>query len=83
MSKEIVDCLICRAPSDSEEVEGHPRMTRRQVQDGIRLDRLMLHFKAKHTGEFPSKGISLLDMGFTLHNTPIDVDADQGIEETA
>ena len=57
-------------------------MTRRQVQDGIRLDRLMLHFKAKRKGELPSEGRSLLDMGFTLHNTPIDVDANQGIEET-
>ncbi len=57
-------------------------MPRRQVQDGIRLERLMLHFKDKHKGELPCEGISLLDMGLTLQSTPIDVDADQGTEET-
>ncbi len=50
-------------------------MTRRQGKDGIRLGGLLLDFKAKHKGEMPIEGRSLLDMGFTLHSSPVVEDA--------
>ena len=74
--KEFVHCLFCGVSSDSDEDEGHVMLTRRQVKDDIHLDRLKLHFKAKHKGQMPTEGMSLLDMGFTLHSSPIDEDVD-------
>ena len=35
-SKEFVECLICRLPSDSEEEEGRTTLRRKQAKDGIR-----------------------------------------------
>jgi hypothetical protein len=53
-------------PSDSEdEVERGNLWRQKQVIDGIRLDKLLKYFKAKHKGEIPSEGNSRLDMGFT------------------
>ncbi len=65
-AKEFVDCLLCELPSDSEDEERHATLTRRQARDGIRLDKLMSHFKAKHKAHRPTEGRSLLDMGFTV-----------------
>ncbi len=64
-AKELVDCLFCRVPSDSEDDEGHPTVIRRQWRDGIRLDKFMLYFKAKHKGDILAEGRSVLDIGFT------------------
>ncbi len=61
-SKEFVDCLICRLPSDLENEEERTTLRRRHVKDGIRLDKLSQHFKAKHKGHLPSEGMSLLDI---------------------
>ena len=49
-SKDYVDCLFCGVPSDSEdETTMHRRkLTRKQANQGIRLDRLMIHYKGKH-----------------------------------
>ncbi len=54
-SKEIVDCLICRLPSDSENEEGRMTLRCRHVKDGIRLDKFSQHFKAKHKGHLRRK----------------------------
>ena len=64
-AKELVDCLFCRLPSDSEDEGVRAKIRRKQAKDGIRLDKLMQHFKVQHKGDIPSEGRSLLDMGFT------------------
>jgi hypothetical protein len=51
-SKEFVDCLICRLPSDSENEEVRTALRRRHVKVGIRLDKFSQHFKAKHKCEY-------------------------------
>jgi len=45
-SNEVVDCLICRLPSDSENEEGRTTLRRRHVKDDIRQDKFSQHFKA-------------------------------------
>jgi hypothetical protein len=65
-AKEFVDCILCELPSDSEDKDRHATLTRRQAGDGIRLDKFMSHFKAKHKADIPTEGRSLLDMGFTI-----------------
>ena len=64
-SKEVVDCMFCRLPSDSEDEGGRAKIRRKQAKDDIRLDKLLQHFKKNHKGDMPSEGMSLLDMGFT------------------
>jgi hypothetical protein len=81
-SKEFVDCLICRLPSDSEEEEGRTTLRRSHVKDGIRLDKLPQHFKAKHKGHLPSEGMSLLDMGFTRGNATSTQLSEDAVMET-
>ncbi len=44
-AKEFVECMFCRLPSDSEEEGGRAKRRRKQAQDGIRLDKLMQHYK--------------------------------------
>ena len=65
-SKEFVDCLFCRIPSDSNDEPG-PRVTftKSQAKQGIRRDKLQAHYKKKHKAEMPSEGMSLLHWGFT------------------
>ncbi len=63
-SKDYVDCLLCGAPSDSDDDIVRRKLTRKQVNQDIRLDRLMIHYKGKHRDAFPSEGRSLLDLGF-------------------
>ena len=82
-AKELVDCLFCRVPSDSEDDEGRPTVIRRQWRDGIRLDKFMLHFNAKHKGDLPSEGRSLLDMGFTVAGARGDASMPMEAEESA
>jgi hypothetical protein len=47
-AKEFVNCLFCKLLSDYEDEELHATLTRRPTRDGIRLDKFMSHFKAKH-----------------------------------
>ena len=54
-SKETVDYLFCMARS---EIEGRDK--------GLRLDKLLGHYKRKHKDAFSNEGRSLLDMGFTV-----------------
>jgi hypothetical protein len=62
----MVDYMFCRLPSDFEDdIDRGNVWRRKQVKDGIRLNKLMKHFKAKHKGEISSEGRSLLAMGFT------------------
>jgi hypothetical protein len=63
-AKEYVDCLICGIPSDFEDDVSRRKLTEKKVNQGIRLDRLMIHFKGKHRDAFPVEGRSLLGMGF-------------------
>jgi hypothetical protein len=65
-SKEFVDCLMCGVSSDSDDDIARRKLTRNQVNQGIRLDKLMQHYKGKHRDAFPSAGRSLLDLGFTI-----------------
>jgi hypothetical protein len=65
-SKEYVDCLLCGVPSDSDDDIVKRKLTIKQVNQGIRLDMLMIHYKGKHRDAFPSEGRSLLDLGFTV-----------------
>ena len=65
-SKQFVDCLLCGVPSDSDDDIAMRKLTRKQRNQGIRLDKLMRHFKGKHRDAFPSSGRSLLDLGFTV-----------------
>ena len=65
-AKEFVDCMLCELPSYSEDEERHATLTRRQARDGIRLDKFMSHFKAKHKAHIPTDGMSLFEMGSTI-----------------
>jgi len=68
-TREYVDCLLCSAPSDSDdETVINNGRSAKHARQGIRLDALMHHYKAKHKDVFPAAGRSLLDMGFTLTN---------------
>ena len=58
LSKEIVDCLLCAAPSDSE--DDRRRMTRNNTRKGIRLDRLMRYFNVQHRSKPSIEGMILL-----------------------
>jgi hypothetical protein len=58
-------------------------MIRRQWRNDIKLDKSMLHFKAKHKGDIPSEGRSLLDMGFTVAGTRGDSSMPMEAEESA
>jgi hypothetical protein len=80
--KEFVDYLICRPPTDSESEEVRTTLRRRHVKDGIRLDKLSQHFKAKHKGHLPSEGMSLLDMGFTRGNAASTELSEDAVMET-
>ena len=64
-SKEFVDCLFCRVPSDSDD-EHVATLTRLQAKQGIRMDHIKAHYQKKHKVEMPSEGRSLLDLGFTV-----------------
>jgi hypothetical protein len=63
-SKAYVDCLLCGVPSDSEDETVPRKLTRKQARQGIRLDRLMIHYKGKHRDAFLAEGRTLFDMGF-------------------
>jgi hypothetical protein len=60
LSKEFVDCLLCAAPSDSEDDQVRRRMTRKNTRKGIRLDRLTRHFNLQHRSETSNEGRTLL-----------------------
>ena len=79
-SKEFVDCLMCGVSSDSDDDIARRKLTRNQVNQGIRLDKLMQHYKGKHRDAFPSAGRSLLDVGFTISSA---VDATSPVEDVA
>jgi hypothetical protein len=82
-AKEVVDCLICGVPSDSEDENVRRRLTKKQVNQGIRLDILLIHYKGKHLEAFPAQGRSLLDMGLSVAGVaPISSDAIAENEET-
>jgi len=63
-SKDVVDCLMCGVTSDVEDENVRRRLTNNQVNQGIRLDRLLIHYKRKHPEALFSQGKSLFDMGF-------------------
>ena len=65
-SKKYVDCLLCGVLSDSVDDIVKRKCTRKNVNQGIRLGMLMIHYKGKHQDAFPSEGRSLLDLGFTV-----------------
>ena len=64
-SNEYVDCLMCGVPSDSEDGTVTKKMTRKQANQGIHLDRLMILCKGKHREALLVEGRSLVDLGFT------------------
>ncbi len=66
-SKEFVDSLFCKIPSDSDD-EPEPRstLTRMQAKNGIRMDKLKTRSYKKHKAIMTSEGMSLLDTDFTL-----------------
>jgi len=70
-----VECLICGIPSDSEDDVSRRKLTKKHVKQGIRLDRLMIHFKGRHRDAFPLEGRSLLGMGFIAANTAVAIKA--------
>jgi hypothetical protein len=59
-SKETVDCLLCAAPSDSEDDEIRRRMQRKNTRKGFRLDELMRHFRCHHPSQSSTEGRTLL-----------------------
>ncbi len=81
-SNELVDCLFCRLPSDSEDEGGRGRVRLRQAKGGIWLDKFLQHFKKIHKGDMPSEGMSLLDMGFTSDSVRPDQLSEDAIMET-
>ena len=58
------------------------KIRRKQAKDGIRLDKLLQHFKVQHKGDIPSEGRSLLDMGFTrdLGRSTVEMPQDAAME---
>ena len=68
---------MCGVPSGSEDEIVKRKITRKQANQGIRLDRLMIHYKGKHREAFLAEGRSLLDLRFT---TARDVEAVAGVE---
>ena len=51
-SKELVYCLFCKVPSDSDdEPVALATFKKMQAKHGIRLDKLKAHYKKKHKGE--------------------------------
>ncbi len=83
-TREYVDCLLCGAPSDSDdEPPTRNRSIRIQAQKGIRLDTLMRHYKKKHKDVFHVEGRSLLDMGFTITRAVESAKADGDITSEA
>ncbi len=83
-AKEKVDCLICGVPSDSEDENVRSRLTNKQVNQGIRLDKLLIHYKRKHREAFLVQARSLLDKGFSVAGAAlISSEANMEIEETA
>ena len=58
-SKEIVDCLFCAAPSDSDDDDIRRRMQRKNTRKGFRLDKLMRHFRCQHPSQ-PSTDVRTL-----------------------
>jgi hypothetical protein len=79
-SKDYANCLLCSAPSDSDDDIVRRKLTIKQVNQGIRLHRLMIHYKGKHRDAFPSMGRSLLDLGFTVASV---VEATSHVDEDA
>ena len=65
-SKEFVDCSMCGIPRDSNDDIARRTHSGKQANQGIRLDKLLRHYKGKHRDAFPSMGRSLLDLGFTI-----------------
>ena len=66
-AKEFVDCVVCGVPSDSEDENVRRRLTKKQVNQSIRLDILLIHYKGKQPEAFlVAQGRSLLDMGFNV-----------------
>ena len=58
-SKQFVDYLLCSTPSDSEDGEVRRRMTMKNTRNGIRLDKLVKHFKDQHRQETHNEGKTL------------------------
>ena len=54
-----MECLLCAAPSDSEDDEIRRRTRRKNTRKGFRLDKLMRHFRCQHPSQ-PSTDVRTL-----------------------
>jgi len=55
-SKELVDCLFCRVPSDSDDEHvARATLARMQAKHSIRMDKLKAYYKKTHKGEMPTE----------------------------